>query len=244
MLAPHTWVSIDLHPQESCHGLAYLQHGVSAAWRICSMAFVAALTCANLSAGVITLDLRDPAGSAGEAFEAGNSFTVSGVTFSVAASTSWGTATGSYSGNSSTAGVNSDGVGDEPSRLDVGETLTFTLTFDDAALMVELENIDFSLVGGTADQAALVTTTAGSFTLFTGAADFNGTTNVWSPAGITFSTGDAMVIQASGSDNVVALQAMSFDVASIAVPEPAAFVVLFCLTACVAGFRCRRRRKI
>ncbi len=214
-------------------------------WRTCSMAFVVAFTCARLSAGVITVDLLDPTGdvgTAGEAFETGNSFTVSGVTFSLAAATSLGSMTGSYSANSSTAGINSDGVGDAPSELDLGESLTFTLTFDDAALMVELESIDFSGVGSTADDAALVTATAGAFTLFTGQADFNGSTDVWSPAGISFSTGETMAVQASGVANVVALQAMSFDVSTIAVPEPAVLPALVCLTMCVAGFRrCRRR---
>ncbi len=215
-------------------------------WRVCGIVFVVAFTCARLSAGVITLDLLDPtgdAGTAGEAFEAGNSFTVAGVTFSVAASTSLGSMTGPYSANSSTAGLNSDDVGDEASELDLGESLTFTLTFDDAALMVELENIDFSGVGATAADSAFVTTTAGSFTLFTGQADFNGTTDVWSPGGITFSTGDMLAIQASGVANVIALQAMSFDVSTIAVPEPAVLPALLCLSACVVGFRRCRRTK-
>ena len=144
--------------------------------RTCSMVFVATIACGHVSAGVISLDLLDPAGvggTAGEAFEARNPFTISDVTFSAAAVTSLGSMTGAYSANASTAGLNSVGVLDSPSEMDVGEVLTFTLTFDDAALAVKLLSIDFSGIGSTSDDSALATTSAGMFTLFTSQPTFD-----------------------------------------------------------------------
>lgn len=211
----------------------------------CGMVLVSLFTCARLSAGVITLDLLDPAGvtgTAGDAFEAGDSFTTAGVTFSAAASTSLGAMTGSYSANATTAGINSDGILDAPSELDVGERLAFTLTFDDAAFSVELQTVDFSGIGGTTDDSARVTTTAGTFTLFTGQPNFNGSTDVWSPIGLVFATGDTIEVHASGLANNVALQAMSFDITTISVPEPTAFPALLCLSASVVAVAGLRRK--
>ena len=215
--------------------------------RTCSMVFVATIACGHVSAGVISLDLLDPAGvggTAGEAFEARNPFTISDVTFSAAAVTSLGSMTGAYSANASTAGLNSVGVLDSPSEMDVGEVLTFTLTFDDAALAVKLLSIDFSGIGSTSDDSALATTSAGMFTLFTGQPDFNGSTDVWSPDGITYLTGDTISVQASGVANEVALQAMSFNVTTISVPEATIFPALVFLTVCGAGLQRRRQSAV
>lgn len=216
--------------------------------RYASIALTSLVTMvSSLPAGLITLDLLDPTGTgntAGEAFNLPNSFFVSGVTFDASTTTTLGTGTSSFSSNTSNAGVDSDGItsggGDSASELDAGETLKLTLTFDAAAWSVALANVDLSGVGGSTD-AATVTTPAGTFDLFTGQPDFNGSTDVWSPSGLTFASGQ--MIQFETNDRI-SVPAITFDITAIAVPEPSAFLFMAIVAAPVCAAAAYRKRKM
>lgn len=168
------------------------------------------------SAATVVLNLRDLAGTAGESFEAGNSFTESGVTFTATATGG----TGNYEADNEGAGV-SGGLAD---RLDSGEQLTFTLTFSPVSVAsVSLVSVDLRLVGSAGGgDAALVTTPDGSVTLETGSPNFNGTSDLWTTGGIDFLSTESIVV---GAQDSIAVQEMTFDVTTV--PEPSVLLLGF-----------------
>jgi hypothetical protein len=178
---------------------------------------------------LITYDLTDPTGTggtAGEAFEAGNTFTAGGVTITVTT-----TPASSYTANATQGGVAN-------SLLDAGESVTLTFT----GLSFDLISIDLNLVGDAdSTDSALVTVDGNLFELHTGVANFNGTTDVWSPTPIPLVSGDTIVFAA---DIQIGLQALTLDVEAI--PEPSAFLfggVAFGMTSFAAISRRMRIRK-
>ena len=191
----------------------------------------------------LVLDLRDPnpdEGTAGESFEATGTFADSGITFDVTAATTLGDMTGFFSANTTSAGINSDGVtgagGDGASELDFGETLSISLTFPES-ISVLLSAIDFSGVCDATDKA-IVTTPAGTVDLFSGVTDFSGADD-WTPSGgIEFNSGDAIQIQASDR---VSLRTVTFNTTT-SVPEPSGFLYLSLATVLLGATRRFRRR--
>lgn len=199
---------------------------------------------APVHGAIIVLDLLDPTGianTAGEAFESAGSYTESGVTFTVSATSVNGSMSGSFSANGSSAGVDTDGQtgaqGDATSEIDSGETLIFTMSFSGLNLL--LTAIDFDEVGAADGDDAGLVSIAGAVpvVLETGVADFNGTSDVWTPTGgVEILSGESIAI--SAEDNVE-LISISFSTASAAVPEPTHFAFLFSCAA-VAVYRKRR----
>lgn len=190
----------------------------------------------SITAAIVTLNMLNVSGSAGEAFNSSSSFTDSGVTFSVSATTTLGSMTGRFSANTTSSGVDSDGLsgvgGDDTSGMDAGETLNLLIAFP-TNIDVTLTEIDFDEIGpANGDDAALVSVGGNSFTLETGATNFNGSSDEWSPM---ISINDGNVISFSAEDNYEIIS-ISFDIQ--AVPEPTSLVMF----ASILGF-CVRRRK-
>ena len=206
------------------------------------LALAFGLFCNVAHCELVTLDLTDAASTAGDSFENTGTFSTNGVTFSVSAATTLGDGTGSFSANGSNAGVDSDGVtgagGDSASEIDNGETLTFSLTFA-ATTTVSLNNIDFQGVGGSASDQASVSINGGAATnLFTGQADFNGSSDVWTPSGgISLSSTNTIAITTSDQ---ISLQAISFDINLAPVPEPASAITFAGICSTLALWRRRR----
>lgn len=151
--------------------------------------------------------------------------TFNGITFVATATTSFGDGTAVYNSAGSGSGVNTGGgggaIGDDASAIDVGEVLTFTLTFDESLLEVALEEIDFGganepdEISGLTD-SAIFSISGGPATEFTGDADFTS-------APISLSSGDTLVFSNASTE-----EAASFDINDISlhikplssVPEP------------------------
>jgi len=213
----------------------------------CGFIVMVALAMGLTSSGasIVNLSMLDNSGVTGEAadaFEAGNSFVDSGLTFAISVATTLGNGTGSFSANSTTAGINSDGSGDSASALDLGETLTLTVTFSSQSVSsVVFKSLSLNGVGSAnGNDAAFVTVAGGStVTLETGVTDFNGSSDVWTPnGGITLSSGDTIVLSA---ENTMAMEGASFEVSPV--PEPGHIGVLsLALLAPLLLHRARRRR--
>lgn len=192
--------------------------------------------CSVLSADIILFDLKDAAGTAGRALETSGSFTTNGMTITVETESSEGDLTSSFSANATTAGVNTGGTSlDQASQLESYELLKFTLSGSG----FYLTSIDFQGVGGTgAGDAALVTVGGVGYKLETGADDFNGSTDLWTPAGgILLASGSLIEIK---SENVIGLESLSIETIS-AIPEPASMGMLVSIAG-LAGVIVRRRK--
>ena len=208
------------------------------------MLIVAGLFCQSASAELVVFDMSDPtgtAGSAGEAFEAGAStFTMSDVTLgvNVASAFAGGDGSAAYSANSGGGGINTGGTSaDGASDLDVDETLTLTWTFA-ATEMVTLLSMDFSGIGSDATDAAFVSINGGTaIQLNTGAADFSGGTDTWTPSGgLAIVSGDTYTFTAADQFDIADI---IVDVTS-AVPEPSSAICLGLFALC--GVVTRRRK--
>ena len=193
----------------------------------------------DVQGALVNFNLLDPTGTAntaGEAFEAGMPFTNMGITLSAIPTTTLGSGSGTFSANTTSAGINSAGTtADGASEVDAGETLTFTVSFAPSTI-VSLTSIDFSGIGSDATDAAFVSINGGSaISLFTGQPDFNGGTDVFTPT-IGITSGDTLAISAA---DAVGLQEISFHATALAVPEASS---LFALSLCGFAVLTRRRR--
>lgn len=169
------------------------------------------------NASIQMLDLTT-GGAAGSALDAGLPYMFSGVTL---------TATGIGGAVNATAaslGINVVGDGSDVSdQIDAafGEELTFTITFGPSISSLFLTQLDLVGVGPDAADDAFIHINANpAVVLETGAANFNGTTDVWSPSPIALASGDTIRFVAGGT---FGLQSISFDV--YAIPEPLSFLV-------------------
>jgi len=184
-------------------------------------------------------DLRDVAGSAGEALEDGFTFSDGGLTISVAVATTLGDGTGEYRANASQGGVDSDGVtsggGDAASELDAGETLTFTLSYDPGTASASLTFVDLQGVDDASDSATV--NINGSLTTLSVAIPgvFNISTDVWTTGGISIPDGSTIILT---TNDRIGIQELTFNVVSV-IPEPSS-AGLACLG--VFGWIARRRR--
>jgi hypothetical protein len=195
-----------------------------------------ALCCINpsASAGLVLLD--DSTGNGGAAFESGSSFVISGVTISATTSTTLGDLTSVFSANGSGSGVNSGGISgaaDGASAVDSGEHIVFEFSFP-SNLIVSLSSFDFSGVGSSeGGDGALVSHNGGADILLeTGAGNFNGSSDLWTP-GLMLSSGDTLRI---GAESQIVLEAFTLDVT--AVPESTS--LLFCSVGFAACFGFRK----
>ncbi|TWU42224.1 hypothetical protein [Novipirellula artificiosorum] len=210
------------------------------------LAFCGAVIVASSSDAAVVpfllLDDADVLNEPADDLEASGSTTLSGLTLSVAtSSTITGASGSSFNANKTTAGVDSAGVtagdGDEASELDAGETLTFTVSFSD--LVVALNDVNFIGAGGASD-SALVTIGGSSFVLVDGLADFNGGTDTWTPSGrIDLASGSTLVFTAEDS---YGFQSISFDVT--AVPEPSSITVLMAGSVGIMEIGRKRKRRV
>lgn len=199
-------------------------------------------------ASLVTFDLRDPspaggASTAGELFEGGAlSVVQSGVTLGISLSTTLGDGTASYVAVDANAGVDTNGLsgvsGDGPAEIEAGETVTFSVTT--AGLLLTLNEIDFSGVGDSAADAALVTIGGDPELILTKALPEVDASSVWTPGvPIALGFGDTIAITASES---LALQSITF--ATAAVPEPnAAWMLAVMGLARLSGRRRYGRRE-
>lgn len=181
-------------------------------------------------ASIQTLDLTTN-GAAGSDLDAGLPHTFAGVTLTATANG------GIVNATATSLGVDVVGDGsDDSDQIDsaTGEDLTFALSF---AGTVFLTSLDLTGVGPAAggDDALIFINADPAIVLKTGVTDFNGSSDVWSPAGgIALNSGDTIRFEAVDS---FGLQAIAFDVRAI--PEP---ISLFVWTAGIAACLCRRRR--
>lgn len=201
------------------------------------VAFFAA-TLDSAQAAPIVFDLTDPtsgAATAGEDLESSGSASQGGVTITATA------AGGALNSLSNSFGVNATGSDDSDQiEFDFSESLTFTITFN-APTTVSLTEIDFLGIGPNANDDALVNVAgAGNVTLETGATDFAGTPDTWTPAGgISLSSGDTIVFTPSSHDGAsFGLESITFDV----VPEPAT-CISFAIGMFFLGIRRRSFRR-
>lgn len=190
------------------------------------------LFCMPASASLQTLDLTT-GGAAGTALDGGGSYNFAGVTLAASANV------GVVNATASRMGINIVGDGgDDSDEIDFafGEELTFTITFA-GPLSVSLTSLDLVGVGPSAgDEANLTFSGSPTVVLQTGATDFNGSTDVWTPAGgVSIASGDTILFQAGTK---FGLEGIAFDVNTI--PEPASmFVWTLIAGGCVF---CRSRR--
>jgi len=186
----------------------------------------------------VTFDVTDIGGGAGEALEAGMTFTDSGLTIAVAIATTLGNGTGMFNAAGGQSGIDSDGVtgggGDAASELDEGETLTFSFTYA-PSLLVTLDSINLQGVGGddNSDSAFVSINGGAPITLHTNIPGFAGGSDIFTTGGISFPSGGIVVLT---TNNRVGIQRFTFTV----VPEPGS-AALACLG--VVGWVARRRRK-
>lgn len=164
----------------------------------------------NARAMLVTLDLTgdndNMSETPGEALESSGSYTIHGLTLSVAT-----IPVNSFVANAGDAGVGSGAM------IGAGETLTFTFTF--TATSAELVSIDFAGIGPSADDDATVQVDASTFTLETGAANFDGGIDLWSPS-IALLPGSTVTFTYPGTGNGYSLEAITLNIAAI--PEPTA----------------------
>lgn len=194
----------------------------------------------NIHAAAVQFLLDDTGGGAGAAFESAGTFTTMGVTVSVATSSTFPGSTGAaFSANGSGSGVNTAGTSaDEASELDAGETATFTFSFS-SPTTVSLTSFDFQGVGSAGGgDAALVSVNGGAtVTLETGVANFNGSSDTWTP-NIALSSGDTLAIS---SQDLIRFEAFTLEIT--AVPEPSSFA-LFGLAGTFLAVRRKRRARM
>ncbi len=164
---------------------------------------------ASVEATPITLDLTTD-GIGGDLETSPFNHTFSGVT--ITASPTGGV----INATSTSLGVDGTVTGEDADQVDSAETLTFTFAFAPPTT-VSLTEINFAGVGANgAGDDAIVTVGGSTYNLATGATDFNGSTDIWTPSGgITLSSGDTIVFEAQ---TAVGLEGITLDV----VPEPAA----------------------
>lgn len=196
----------------------------------------ACLSC-ELSAELITFNLRDPNGNgndtantAGEQFENGaTNVTQGGIQMNLILGGSVSYLADSNGGGLDTAGVN-PGQGDIADAIDRDDPLleSFSFSFEfgpDTSLV--LRELDLAGVGSNAvnpsDSALVVIGGGAPIRLGTGAADFNGTTDVWSPD-LTITSGEVFTLTAEDSFSIQQIIVESFSTTPI--PEPSAFVAL------------------
>lgn len=181
-------------------------------------------------------------GGAGAALQSSGTFTSNGITVAVSNSTSLGDLTSTFSSNTIGAGVNSGAVNDSASAIDNGESLT--LTFNFASLSsVQVESVNFQGIGSAnSGDAALLSVNSGSnIVLETGADDFNGSSDVFSPGAFSSSpifltSGQSLTITAQER---VSLQSITFE--PIPNPEPSSVLLFGGYLA--ASLQRRRRRR-
>lgn len=216
-----------------------------------------ALSTQSLAAELITYDLRDPNGNgndtantAGEQFENGaTSISASGVTLTLSATTTLGDGTAVYNADGTQGGLDSNGAnsgngGDVATAIDLGETFMLTWTFSAGTSLV-LRSIDFAGVGNNTtemDSALVAIGPAAPVRLGTGAADFNGTTDVWSPD-LTINSGETFTFTAEESFSLQQIIVESFS--TTPVPEPSTFAAIGIGLALLGGVRyCHRRASV
>jgi hypothetical protein len=210
--------------------------------------FVAVAT-ANLNAGLVTFDLTTSgiAGSALDAMSDGTTYldVGTGVTISASTTTSLDGATGSrLNAVGDGAGVDTLSVtganGDGASEIDSEETLKFTFTFS-SATSIDLVSIDLQGQFGNATQGdqAFVDVADTSTDLFVGAPNYNGNLQVWTPTGVSITSGQTITF--SGEDDF-RVQSITFNVPEqTAVPEPSSLLMFG--TALVSILMPRKRRR-
>ena len=188
--------------------------------------FAALIGCSPPTYGeIVFFDISDNNGTAGEGLENFGFFTASGVTITVS-TFSASNSNSAFQANGSRGGVDNNDV-------DNDEILTFTFTF--ANPFATLNFIDLQGVGNNLSDAAFVNINGAVTTLFTGQPDFNGTTDVWTPAGgIVINSGDSIVFTAADKFGV---QGIELDVEAI--PECSS---VFMFASAIAVSNRRRRR--
>lgn len=197
----------------------------------------------SLANAAVVFDLTT-GGLAGADLDASNGdYTdpTTGVNIDVSTTTTLPGNTGSvFNAVSGGGGVDSLSVtstgNDAGSQVDAEEVLTFTFTFTQPT--IELVSIDLAGQDGnaTGGDQVFVNVDGVTTTLFAGAADYSGTTDLWTPsAPITLSSGDTIVFTGEDTFRVTDI---NFDV--VAVPEPSSLAILG-----ITGFACSciRRRK-
>jgi hypothetical protein len=112
------------------------------------------------------------------------------------------------------------------------------LTFG-TSTTVSFDSVDLTGVGSdSADQATVDFTGGTSVDLHTGQPDFNGSADVWQPAGgIALNSGDTISFTSSA---VFGLETITFDIVTTAVPEPSTFTSFGIISSLLL---IRRRRK-
>ena len=180
---------------------------------------------------VAVLDLTT-GGAAGIALNAGLPYTFSGVTLTATA------IGGVVNATAASLGINVVSNGSDVSdQIDAafGEELTFTITFGPSVNSLFFTQLDLVGVGPSLPDDAFIHINANPpVVLETGAANFNGTTDLWSPSPIALASGDTIRFVAG---DTFGLQSISFDV--IPAPEPVSFLVW---TVGVVGCMCWRAR--
>ena len=185
----------------------------------------------------------------GDALDEGAPFTATfaGVTFVASATTNFGDLTAEFNATNGGSGVNTGGggnpIGDSASGIDIGEELTFTLTFDPALFDVALEEVDFGGLNGDDDTATLAIA-GGTPTVFTSDLDLTATP-------FSLSSGDTLVFtntSVSTDGFVFPDFDPQFDINSISlhikplavVPEPSSLAMLGLGSLVLLGRRKRR----
>ncbi|QDS98600.1 PEP-CTERM sorting domain-containing protein [Adhaeretor mobilis] len=144
---------------------------------------VTSLSLSPAIAETVVFDLRAPTDgiNAGNDLEdeemiTGNMHTAGGIT--VTASAMGGAVNGTAAG----MGVNADANNDDRDAIEAafGESLSFTINF--AGFTVDLVSIDFKEIGQEDDSAIISINDVTAIELHTGVDDFNGTSDVWTPA--------------------------------------------------------------
>lgn len=177
------------------------------------------------SAAVVSLDLTSNGQAGVDLRDTGShifdSITLTGSAISADTGTIIHTLTGGM-------GVDDDAEGNDNNEIEAtfGESLTFTLNFGDNVSSLILTEIDFSSVGGASGgDAALVSINGGAnFLLETGATDFSGVSDIWTPTGGISILNTYTITFTSQAD--ISLQGISFDVTATVAPEPSSLALL------------------
>ena len=209
--------------------------------RAAAAIFATVLFSCSASAGLVVFDFTS-SGDAGDFFDdspGGISHTQEGVTLEMNTSTTLGpTLLSEFNAISTNAGIDSlsTTTNDNPSGIDFGEELTFEITFDSTMFAVELFSVDWNRVGADSSDAAIFSLNKSSVVeLHTGEANFNGTTDVWTPPNLSLTSGDVILLTATDE---VGLQGITFNVTNV--PEPTS---LMCFLAPIVAMIPRRSRR-